>query len=199
MWVWWGVGGCRWERGSRRAYCKAPCRSGPVRCSFAPAAATGCRAGERAAHAPARGPAHALDWPVESRACEVRISGADTVVVNLAGGIDGVYRPVACNDGRPMYLRHGSPLHGMRPTAGRPSCPRCAAPGSSMLCCTLLNRGRLWRRHGGGAKPDLCGFVTAQAAACCLQRIECCGGATSSATGTWPMAASRRCAFQLCS
>lgn len=50
--------------------------------------------------------------PTDHSACDLSVEGADKVLTLLPGGIDGVYKFVSCQYGRPMYLRQNSPAGG---------------------------------------------------------------------------------------
>ncbi len=57
-------------------------------------------------------PCHAGTKP-----CDLKIEGADKLLRNLSGGLDGVYAVWSCENGRPLYKRQQSP-------PGR-KCPCC--------------------------------------------------------------------------
>jgi iron-regulated transporter 1 len=42
-------------------------------------------------------------------ACDIKLVGADAIAQKLHGGLDGVYKVAACENGRPMYKRDGGP------------------------------------------------------------------------------------------
>ena len=50
-------------------------------------------------------------------ACDVKLTGADAIVPNLNGGLDGVYTVTACESGRPLYTRQESPKNGAQGAA----------------------------------------------------------------------------------
>ena len=50
--------------------------------------------------------------PTGTKPCNLRFSGADVLMNTINGGIDGIYEAKACENGRPLYMRQGSPPHG---------------------------------------------------------------------------------------
>lgn len=45
-----------------------------------------------------------------TRPCDLKLEGADKLLENLAGGLDGTYAVWSCENGRPLYKRKDSPV-----------------------------------------------------------------------------------------
>ena len=58
-------------------------------------------------------PSHAGTKP-----CDLKIEGADKLLRNLSGGLDGVYAVWSCENGRPLYKRQQSPQGRKFPSYG---------------------------------------------------------------------------------
>jgi len=50
-----------------------------------------------------------LRFCIGTKPCDVKIEGADKLLRNLTGGLDGVYAVWSCENGRPLYKRQQSP------------------------------------------------------------------------------------------
>lgn len=45
-----------------------------------------------------------------TKPCDLKLEGADKLLKNLAGGLDGTYAVWSCENGRPLYKRESSPV-----------------------------------------------------------------------------------------
>jgi len=50
-----------------------------------------------------------LGFGAGSRPCDVKMEGADKLLKDVPGGLDGVYAVASCENGRPLFKRQGSP------------------------------------------------------------------------------------------
>jgi len=84
-----------------------------------------------------------------TKPCSLQVSGADKLLNGTSGGIDGIYEPKACENGRPLYLRLGSPLHEDRVLAYSPTFFDWGLSNG-----TMLNDVNVWL-YGGGLGTEL--------------------------------------------
>ena len=65
----------------------------------------------------------ALNRLAGTRPCDLKLEGADKLLENLAGGLDGTYAVWSCENGRPLYKRKDSPVGRMPPSSHNWSSP----------------------------------------------------------------------------
>lgn len=71
-------------------------------------------------HARLRSLRQVLAVPAGTKPCDVSLQGADKLVKNLPGGLDGTYAVWSCENGRPLYKRQDSPA-GREPHSSYPN------------------------------------------------------------------------------
>lgn len=98
-----------------------------------------------------------------TKPCDLKLEGADKLLKDLPGGLDGTYAVWSCENGRPLYKRRDSPVareppqHTCIPAGTRKKAHgTCYLHASPMPGVILHNHYKLWRVPHCGSTQGGC-------------------------------------------